>query len=92
MRARIRVWLGAVICNTGHDGSEAGPEAYGLLCHKERVATEAYDFIAWINKFSRRLSEVPNGSTGGDICFTSNNLHISRAWGKYGGRAAGKQR
>ncbi len=80
-----------MICNTGHDGSGAGRDAYGLLCHKECVATEAYDHIAWIDKFTRRLSEVPDSSTGGDICGTSNDLHVGRAWGKYRCRAAGKQ-
>jgi len=80
-----------VICNTGNDGSRAGPDANRLLCHKERVTTEAYDHIAWIVKLTWRLSEVPDSSTGGDICCISNDLHIGRARGKYRCRAAGKQ-
>jgi hypothetical protein len=83
--------FGASICNTGHDGSGAGRDAYSLLCYKERVATEAYDRIAWINKFTRRLSEVPDSGTCRDICCTSNDLHVGRAWGKYRCHAAGKQ-
>jgi hypothetical protein len=51
-----------MICNTGHDASRAGRDAYMLLCHKERVATDAYDHIAWIDKFTRRLPEVPDSS------------------------------
>jgi len=80
-----------MICNTGNDGSRAGCDAYRLLCHKERVATEAYDHIAWINKFTRRLSEVPDSSTGGDIGCTSNDLYVGRAWSKYWCHTAGKR-
>ena len=80
-----------MICNTGHDGSRAGRDAYRLLRHKERVATEAYDHIAWIVKLTGLLSEVPDSSTGGDIGSTSNDLHVGRAWGKYRCHAAGKQ-
>jgi hypothetical protein len=80
-----------VICNTGHDASGAGRDAYSLLCHKERVATEAYDHIAWIDKFTRRLSEVPDSSTGGDIFRIPSDLHVDRAWGKCSCHAAGKQ-
>jgi hypothetical protein len=81
-----------MICNTGNNASRAGCDAYSLLCHKERVATEAYDHIAWIDKFTRRLSEVPDSSTGGDICCTSNDLHVGCAWGKYRCRATPEQR
>jgi len=42
----IRGLFGAVICDTGHDGSRTGRDGYGLLRHNERVATEAYDHIA----------------------------------------------
>jgi hypothetical protein len=90
MRFSIELF-GTVICNTRHDGSGAGCDAYGFLSHKESVATEAHDRIAWINKFTWRLSEVPDSSTGGDICSASNDLHVSRAWGKYRCHAAGKQ-
>jgi hypothetical protein len=72
-----------VISDAGHDGSRAGRDAYSLLCHKEHIATEAYDHIAWIIKLTRRLSEVPDSSTGGDICCISNDLHVGCAWGKH---------
>jgi hypothetical protein len=97
MHADIRTDLsdeclfGAVVCNTGHDGSWSSRDAYTLFCHKQRIATESYDHIAWIDKLTRRLSEVPDGSTGGDICWTSNDLHVGRAWGKRSCCATGKQ-
>jgi hypothetical protein len=80
-----------MICNTGHDASRAGRDTYSLLCHKERVATEAYDHIAGIDKFPRRLSEVPDSSAGSDICCISNDFYVGRAWGKCRRHAAGEQ-
>jgi len=80
-----------VICDTGHDGPWAGRNAYTLFCHKERVATEAHDHVAWINKFTGWLSEVPYGGAGSDICRTPNDLYVSRAWGECSCSAAGKQ-
>ena len=80
-----------MICNTGHDGSISGRDAYTLLRHKERVAAEAYDHIAWIDRCTRRLPEVPDSSTGSDIRRTSNDLHVGRAWDKYRCRATGQQ-